>query len=126
MKCSLVCAFALLLVSCPVMAHNGKCVTGDCTEGRGVMMYADGSQYVGQWQNGRPNGQGVYTMPDGSEYVGEFKNGFPDGKGRLTAADGSESYIGDFRHGEYDGIGVQITRLGVRSGRWKNGEYVGR
>ena len=124
MKFPLVVVFAFALMLSASAAQ--RCVQGTCSEGQGVMLYSDGSQYVGQWQNGRPNGQGAYTMPDGSQYVGEFKNGFPDGIGQLIAADGSESYTGGFKNGLYDGYGIQMTALGVLSGPWKAGKFVGK
>ena len=38
------------LFSCPALA---ECVDGDCTNGQGSMKYEDGSQYIGQWKDGK-------------------------------------------------------------------------
>ena len=101
MKFPLVVVFAFALMLSASAAQ--RCVQGTCSEGQGVMLYSDGSQYVG-----------------------EFKNGFPDGIGQLIAADGSESYTGGFKNGLYDGYGIQMTALGVLSGPWKAGKFVGK
>ena len=38
-------------------------------------IFADGSIYVGNYSNGKPNGQGVITKPEGAMYIGQFHNG---------------------------------------------------
>ena len=39
------------------------------------MAYADGSKYVGEYEDDMRNGQGTMTYANGDEYVGEWKNG---------------------------------------------------
>ena len=41
--------------------------------GLGVIIYPDGSKYVGGWENGLFNGQGIYTKSNGTKYVGSWK-----------------------------------------------------
>ena len=57
----------------------------DC---EGTNTFANGTEYVGEYRDGKPNGQGTYFFPNGDEYVGELKDGKPDGQGTLTFADG--------------------------------------
>ena len=38
--------------------------------GYGVMKYANGYIYKGQFQNNLPDGEGLYTWGDGSEFKG--------------------------------------------------------
>ena len=43
----------------------------------------DGSEYVGEWQDGRPNGQGTHSGVNGDKYVGEWRDGKHQGQGML-------------------------------------------
>jgi hypothetical protein len=38
--------------------------------GQNIYTFPDGTTYVGEWKNGKPNGQGVYTWVDGKQYIG--------------------------------------------------------
>ena len=51
--------------------------------------YADGSKYVGEWNDDKWNGQGNLTTANGHKYVGEFKDGEWHGQGTLTTDDGT-------------------------------------
>ena len=42
---------------------------------------------------------GTETLPDGTQYVGEYRDGKPHGKGTLTASDG-RAKKGMWRNGE--------------------------
>ncbi len=43
--------------------------------GKGTCNWEDGSQYVGEWRNGRMHGRGSYTACDGDVLEGIFLNG---------------------------------------------------
>jgi hypothetical protein len=43
--------------------------------GKGVMVYALGGSYEGQWLRGRPNGRGAIIYPGGARREGEFRDG---------------------------------------------------
>eukprot|EP00055_Hartaetosiga_balthica_P002693 m.4898 g.4898 ORF g.4898 m.4898 type:complete len:147 (-) comp2308_c0_seq1:1401-1841(-) len=57
--------------------------------GKGVLTFNDRSKYEGEFQNGKYHGFGVYTRADGMKFEGEFKNGEVNGSGLLTFPDGS-------------------------------------
>jgi hypothetical protein len=40
-------------------------------------------QYSGQFKQGEPNGNGTFTWADGSTYIGHYENGFRSGYGVL-------------------------------------------
>mgnify|MGYP000023500083 CR=1 FL=1 len=84
---------------------KGKCIEGDCNNGWGTLVNADGIKYVGQFKNGKPDGMGTLTLPDGVKYVGEFKDSRFNGRGSLINADGRK-YVGKFKYGKYDGNGT--------------------
>lgn len=77
----------------------GQCISGNCEDGRGAFLLADGSQYTGAFKNGLFNGIGNCLYKDGSEYEGEWKNGLPHGKGLQIQSDGS-SVFGRWVKGE--------------------------
>ncbi len=50
-------------------------------QGRGTMIYEDGSTYEGYWQNNAFSGKGRYIDIFGGYYTGNWKNGLKDGHG---------------------------------------------
>ena len=51
--------------------------------------YADGSQYIGDWVNGKGTGHGIIAFSSGSRYDGHFENGIITGNGVYTWPDGN-------------------------------------
>ncbi len=85
-------------------------------------MYSDGSMYVGQYKDGKPNGQGTYTRPNGSQYVGQYKNGKRNGQGTMTLPDGTQ-YVGQWKNDEMNGQGTLNYPDGAQYvGQWKDGK----
>ena len=78
-----------------------ECIKGDCNNGYGTYILADGGKYVGEHKDGYRHGLGTYTLANGDKYVGEFKNGKRNGQGTYTGTDGT-----------------------IKKGIWKNGELV--
>ncbi len=111
------------------------------TSGIGV-----GTEYIGDWLNGRRHGFGVQTTPDGGSGVGEwvqdglvygtyyyvdgatyhghFKDGLRHGEGTLTASDAS-IYRGHWKEGFLHGLGTWITRDAKYVGGFQNGLWHG-
>ncbi len=94
-------------------------------DGFGQFKGIDGSSYIGTFENGLPDGEGTYIESDGSIYIGAFKNGMKHGRGIFTSSDGLQ-YSGNFKNDQYDGKGVMMDFRGVtlKSGKWKNGEFI--
>ncbi len=108
----------------------------------------DGKEYVGMVENGVPNGQGTLTDMMGSEwkgnfvdgklegfgtycgydleeYEGFFKNGVFSGYGHLSRANGDELW-GMFENGKSNGVGrCEYTTACVYEGGWVNGYMEG-
>ena len=57
-------------------------------DGRGTMVYANGSVYEGQWRAGKRHGHGKHTLATGEVYEGEFVTGKRHGAATQTLADG--------------------------------------
>jgi hypothetical protein len=77
----------------------------------GTYTSADGTTYVGEFRDGKPNGHGTLTAPNGYKYVGDFRDGKPNGQGTVTYADGGK-YVGEVRDGQRHGYGSLTTPNG--------------
>ena len=42
--------------------------------GKGIMSYADGDKYDGDWKDGKKNGKGIMSYADGEKYDGDWKD----------------------------------------------------
>ncbi|HRI00657.1 MAG TPA: caspase family protein [Saprospiraceae bacterium] len=59
-----------------------------CESGRGILTYADGSKYVGEFVEGDPEGKGICYYANGDRYEGQWKNHAPNGEGVMFFASG--------------------------------------
>jgi hypothetical protein len=101
-----------------------KCVSGNCVNGRGKMVYDNGDTYEGDFVDGRRVGQGTYTFKNGQVYVGQFTDGLRNGKGKFTFSDGS-TYEGSFVLGNFIGHGTYTTKsAGKQTGEYTVGQIV--
>jgi len=41
-------------------------------EGRGILRFKDGSEYLGEWKNGLKEGKGTFTWADGNKFNGDW------------------------------------------------------
>ena len=82
--------------------------------GLGVLNFADGSCYKGQFSR-MNSGSGVLEFQDRSKYEGSFANGHYEGFGIFTKGDGMK-YEGEFREGKVSGAG-KVTFPDGTSGR---------
>ena len=87
-------------------------VNDDCKHGMGIMKFADGRVFAGEYMVGQMvHGKMVYQ--NGSIYVGPWLNGMRHGVGKCMFWDGSE-YEGEFEEDCYHGRGKMT---------WSNGEW---
>ncbi|HNU91976.1 MAG TPA: hypothetical protein PKO25_08895 [Spirochaetota bacterium] len=102
------------------------CISGDCKNGKGVLIYASGNRYEGDFKDGKFDGKGVIIFTNGARYEGDWKNDKRHGKGVLIYANG-DRYEGDFKDGKIHGIGTLYNskNKNLKKGRWEKGEYVG-
>ena len=79
----------------------------------GMMTFANGSVYDGNYENDTMNGNGTFTWSSGATYTGSFENEMKSGKGIMTFASG-DVYTGDF---------AMDMRNGNGHYQWANGSY---
>jgi hypothetical protein len=83
-------------------ASKKGCILGDCEQGEGTYVYADGSKYIGEFKEGAADGQGICYYSNGNKYTGFWKANYFNGEGTMY-----------FENGE------------VTLGLWDNGNYLG-
>src|SRR5690349_6359222 len=88
LKPTLTIAFIVCLISA-----SAQC-TGDCQNGKGKKVDADGNTFDGQWKNGKLNGVATMAMPNGVKYIGEFQDDAMHGYGVVYLANGSVAQSG--------------------------------
>jgi SH3-like domain-containing protein len=103
-----------------VLGNEGKCVQGDCVNGRGTFT-VNGEEYIGEWKGGKRHGQGILNFPDGGKYIGEWKDDLPNGQGTEINPDGTK-YEGQFKDGVKIGQGREISSDVTREGELKDRE----
>lgn len=97
----------------------------DMRDGKGIMKYANGRQYEGEWIQDNREGKGFERYPNRNTYFGQFKYGRAHGKGVYTWHNG-EVYDGQWDQGLKQGYGVW---KGVKNdsyiGEWQNSKAHG-
>ena len=58
------------------------------------MIYADKSEYYGQWNNGKKEGEGMFIYPNKDIYSGYWLNGKKHGQGTYVFNATGMKYIG--------------------------------
>ena|GEM_PF-699349 len=112
---------AVLTTFAGVSRVQAGCEQGDCANGPGRYSWPDGSNYTGDFVNGKFHGQGTYTWGDGKQYVGEFRNDKRSGRGTFTWPNGA-SYRGEWENGKKVGYGIYTFPDGRKNiGIWENG-----
>ena len=72
---------------------------------QGYVKYSDGSEYLGEWINGKRNGYGKHIMANLDEYEGKFVGGLRCGFGRLMCKNG-DVYAGNWKDNKMFGQGT--------------------
>ena len=79
---------------------------------------------TGEWLNDRLNGKGSIVWSDGSSYFGEFLDGDFHGLGTYDWGDG-EKYVGEWLEGKFQGLGQYMWADGtLEMGIFYNDELV--
>ena len=102
----------------------GQCISGDCENGTGIYLYANGDKYAGEWKDGKRHGQGIITWGNNKQkiYLSKLNNapafiygaGFGDFPeySNLKILNCSK-YEGEFRDNQQDGYGVLTFEEGM-------------
>lgn len=74
----------LILSVCFVYSAFSQCISGNCVNGIGVMLYPSGARYVGEFVKAERQGFGYCFFTDGTQYEGFWSNDMLDGEGIKT------------------------------------------
>lgn len=94
------------------------CQSGDCQNGKGTYLFANGNVYVGSFQQGKPDGFGKIKYADGVIYEGEIQSGYMHGNGFMITSDGNKVQ-GVWNQGRFirsSGPGEVVDRAPVNAG----------
>tara|TARA_B100000475_G_scaffold197400_1_gene176288 strand:- start:675 stop:1661 length:987 start_codon:yes stop_codon:yes gene_type:complete len=95
----------LILICLPIIGF-GQCISGDCENGYGTIIYGEDSSYG----------------PDGVMYIGMFENSNFHGQGSLIDLKDESKYVGEFKNGKRHGIGIKSQKnTNLYVGFWKDG-----
>ena len=78
---------------------------------RGVLTFANGNRYEGEFRDGNRNGRGGFTGANGGRYEGEWRDDRPDGQGEPTTP-GDGVFRGIWRGGCFTRNGGAIRSYG--------------
>lgn len=87
-----------------------NCISGDCQNGLGTIVFEDGNRYEGSFQEGKFEGNGVFKFSNGDVYTGELKDSTFSGKGTYVFGNG-DKFVGTFVDG-YFKAGTLTTAKG--------------
>jgi len=94
----------------------------------GYCAYKDGSEYLGEWKQGKKNGVGVYIYTNLDKYEGKFVGNRRCGAGKLMCKNG-DVHDGLWDHDKPNGYGRRssVTKEGIKveDGMFSNGEFKG-
>jgi hypothetical protein len=104
--------------------YSGFCkvVNGAVFEksGYGLLEYASGGTYDGNWDHDKRNGKGVRVWPNGDKYDGKWEDDNMHGKGTFLWQDGRR-YEGGWKRSRRSGEGVlKYWDGGKYEGSWKD------
>jgi len=88
--------------------------------GRGVLVWADGDRYDGEWKDSKMHGRGKFSDENGV-YEGEYRDGKKNGSGVLVWADG-DRYEGEWKDSKTHGRGKFSDQNGVYEGEYRDGK----
>ena len=95
-------------------------------EGKGKLIYNNGTEYIGNFKNNKPDGYGQLTQENGEIYQGEWKEGKINGHGTRFHKNG-DKYIGNYVDNVRNGYGVYIFSNGnTYEGNWVKGKANGK
>jgi len=116
-----------LLFTC-FLSQAQECISGNCYDGFGRIIYDNGQEYIGEFKNGDPHGYGKTLYSNGHVYIGEYNNGTKHGYGVFKWKNGNKFY-GKFKNGKEDGYAVKTEKRSTSIGgirllinEWEDGE----
>ena len=97
----------------------------DLMKGYCIIYYNNERMYQGQIENGLKNGYGEFTWGIGQKYIGNYKDDLKHGFGIfISNIKPLNVYIGFWKEGKFDGIGMKINNNQQKCGIYKDGRLI--
>lgn len=103
--------FLAIIVAAMLLSLTACGSENTASAGEQTVKFDDGSVFVGEVKDGKPNGQGTMTDALGNEWTGNFVDGVLQGFGTYVGYDLVE-YEGMFVDGQFNGMGHRIDANG--------------
>jgi len=84
-------------------------------------LFDNDKRYIGEWKKGIMHGYGEYTWEDGKKYKGIYKNDKKEGFGIFYWPDINKIYVGYWKEGKQDGVGMIVNKNNNKYGIWNEG-----
>lgn len=105
---NILCTIGLILLSVFSTNIYSQCVSGDCINGEGTMIYSNNAKYWGNWKDGKREGYGVmvwYGAEQAAIYRGNWSNDKRNGLGTYCWPSGNK-YEGNWLDSKSSGHGT--------------------
>jgi hypothetical protein len=99
--------------------EKNRCVSGDCKNGFGVYLYADGKKVIGKFKNNHIIDYTICYYPNGEKYIGQWKFQTRNGNGVLHETKGTQD--GVWLDGAFVGVTRGIGGEGCITGNCESG-----
>lgn len=120
----LFCALLPMFISIDAAAQT--CIRGNCINGFGTVVYANGDRYTGEFKHAIRHGKGILYASSGNKYMGEWVDDIKHGEGKLSF-DNGDSYNGQFKSDKMSGIGTMDFKRGDKyTGQWNDNKPNGK
>ncbi|GAW82471.1 phosphatidylinositol-4-phosphate 5-kinase [Plasmodium gonderi] len=100
-----------------ITLSDGSVYTGTVKDkrvhGRGILKYATGEEYDGEFVDGKRQGKGKWSDKENNSYEGYWENDRRHGHGIYKTADGF-TFEGDFNNNKREGKGTIITPVNTK------------
>lgn len=109
-----------LLITCclPIDLQAQSCIRGNCVNGFGTAVYANGDRYTGEFKHSNRQGKGILYAASGNKYMGDWIADIQNGEGKMIFRNG-DIYNGLFRSGQMNGTGTMDFKNGDKyTGEW--------
>ena len=98
------------------------CIFGNCKNGEGTFVFNNGTQYIGEFKDGKLHGKGIISDNNGNKTYGYWENGVKNGKSKSVDAE-NNSFYNVYVNGKKHGDCKVLDKNGTisRTEKWENG-----